>query len=146
MLFRSMGYGAPASVGAGLAAKKAGNGRIVVNIQTDGDLNYAPGVLWTMAHHRLPVLTVMHNNRAWHQELMFLQFMAGVRNRGTDRMSIGTTLKDPNIDYAKLAQGYGMYAEGPISNPDDLAPAYKRAMAKVKAGEPALVDVVTQPR
>jgi thiamine pyrophosphate-dependent acetolactate synthase large subunit-like protein len=141
-----MGYGAPASVGAGLAAKKAGNGRIVVNIQTDGDLNYAPGVLWTMAHHRLPVLTVMHNNRAWHQELMYMQFMAGIRNRGTDRMSIGTTLKDPNIDYAKMAQAYGMYSEGPITDPKDLAGAYKRSMERVKRGEPALVDVVTQPR
>ncbi len=141
-----MGYGAPASVGAGLAAKKAGNGRIVVNIQCDGDLNYAPGVLWTMAHHRLPVLTVMHNNRAWHQELMFMQFMAGVRNRGTDRMSIGTTLRNPEIDYAKMAQAYGMYAEGPITDPKDLAPAYKRALARVKNGEPALVDVITQPR
>jgi len=141
-----MGYGAPASVGAGLAAKKAGNGRIVVNIQCDGDLNYAPGVLWTMAHHKLPVLTVMHNNRAWHQELMFMQFMAGVRNRGTDRMSIGTTLKNPEIDYAKMAQAYGMYAEGPISDPKDLAPAYKRALEHVKRGEPALVDVLTQPR
>ena len=40
-----MGYGAPASVGAALAAKA--RNRIVVNIQTDGDLNYAPGVLWT---------------------------------------------------------------------------------------------------
>jgi thiamine pyrophosphate-dependent acetolactate synthase large subunit-like protein len=141
-----MGYGAPASVGAGLAAKKAGKGRIVVNVQTDGDLNYAPGVLWTMAHHRLPVLTIMHNNRAWHQELMFMQFMAGVRNRGTDRMSIGTTLKDPAIDYAKMAQAYGMYAEGPITDPKDLAPAYARAIEHVKRGEPALVDVVTQPR
>lgn len=141
-----MGYGAPASVGAGLAAKKAGNGRIVVNIQCDGDLNYAPGVLWTMAHHRLPVLTVMHNNRAWHQELMFMQFMAGVRNRGTDRMSIGTTLKNPEIDYAKMAQAYGMYAEGPITDPKDLGPAYKRAIERVKRGEPALVDVITQPR
>jgi len=141
-----MGYGAPASVGAGLAAKKAGGGRIVVNIQCDGDLNYAPGVLWTMAHHQLPVLTVMHNNRAWHQELMFMQFMAGVRNRGTDRMSIGTTLKNPEIDYAKMAQAYGMYAEGPITDPKDLAPAYKRALERVKRGEPALVDVITQPR
>jgi thiamine pyrophosphate-dependent acetolactate synthase large subunit-like protein len=141
-----MGYGAPAAVGAGLAAKKAGNGRIVVNVQTDGDLNYAPGVLWTMAHHRLPVLNVMHNNRGWHQEVMFLQFIAGVRNRGTDRMHIGTTLKDPNIDYAKMAQAYGMYAEGPISDPKDLAPAYRRALERVKSGEPAMVDVVTQPR
>ena len=37
-----MGYGAPASVGAALAAKS--RNRIVINVQTDGDLNYAPGV------------------------------------------------------------------------------------------------------
>ena len=141
-----MGYGAPATVGAGLAAKKAGTGRIVVNIQCDGDLNYAPGVLWTMAHHRLPVLTVMHNNRGWHQERMYMQFMAGIRNRGTDRMHIGTSLIDPPIDYAKMAQAYGMYAEGPITDPKELAGAYRRAMEHVKRGEPALVDVVTQPR
>src|SRR5690606_40585078 len=108
-----MGYGAGACGGAALAAR--GRGRIVVNVQTDGDLNYAPGVLWSAVHHRLPMLTVMHNNRAWHQELMFLEYMAGVRGRGTDRAHIGTTLRDPFIDYAKLAQGYGMASEGPIS-------------------------------
>ena len=83
-----MGYGAPASVGAALAAKS--RGRIVINVQTDGDLNYAPGVLWTAVHHKLPMLTVMHNNRAWHQELMFVEYMCGVRGRGTDRGHIGT--------------------------------------------------------
>jgi thiamine pyrophosphate-dependent acetolactate synthase large subunit-like protein len=141
-----MGYGAPATAGAGLAAKAARNGRIVVNIQCDGDLNYAPGVLWTMAHHRLPVLNVMHNNRGWHQERMYMQFMAGVRNRGTDRMGTGTSLVDPTIDYAKMAQAYGMYAEGPITDPKELAGAYTRALDHVKRGEPALVDVITQPR
>ena len=25
---------------------------------SDGDLNYAPGVLWTAAHHRIPLLTI----------------------------------------------------------------------------------------
>ncbi len=32
-----------------------------------------------------------------------------------DRAHIGTTLSDPNIDYAKMAQAYGMYGEGPIA-------------------------------
>jgi hypothetical protein len=40
----------------------------------------------------------------------------------------------------------GLYAEGPITNPNDLGPAIKRAIAAVKRGEPALIDVVTQPR
>jgi thiamine pyrophosphate-dependent acetolactate synthase large subunit-like protein len=77
---------------------------------------------------------------------MYMQFMAGVRNRGTDRMGIGTSLVNPNIDYAKMAQAYGMYAEGPITDPKDLSGAYKRALDHVKRGEPALVDVITQPR
>jgi thiamine pyrophosphate-dependent acetolactate synthase large subunit-like protein len=139
-----VGYGAPAAVGAALANRKYG--RLTVNVQNDGDLMYAPGVLWTAAHHRIPLLNVMHNNRAYHQEVMHLQRMAGRHNRGIDRAWIGTTIEDPNIDYAKMAQSMGLFAEGPITNPRDLAPALRRAIAAVKRGEPALVDVVTQPR
>jgi thiamine pyrophosphate-dependent acetolactate synthase large subunit-like protein len=139
-----VGYGAPAAVGAALANKKYG--RLTVNIQNDGDLMYAPGVLWTAAHHRIPLLSVMHNNRAYHQEVMHLQRMANRHNRGVETAHIGTTIDDPNIDYAKLAQSMGLYAEGPIADPKDLGPAIKRAIAAVKRGEPALVDVVTQPR
>jgi acetolactate synthase I/II/III large subunit len=131
-------------VGAALAAKS--RGRIVVNVQCDGDLNYAPGVLWTAVHHKLPMLTVMHNNRAWHQELMFVEYMCGVRGRGTDRGHIGTSLRDPFIDYAKMAAGYGMASEGPISDPKLLAAALKRGVESVKKGNPYLIDVVTQPR
>ena len=139
-----MGYGLGASIGAGLAAKD--RDRIVINIQCDGDCNYSPGALWTAAHHRLPVLTIMHNNRAWHQETMFVEYVCGVRGRGTDRGHIGTTLRDPNIDYAKMAEAYGMAGEGPIEDPTRLAAAYKRGVAMVKSGYPYMIDVVTQPR
>ncbi len=140
-----MGYGAPASVGAALAAKA--RGRIVINVQTDGDLNYAPGVLWTAVHHKLPMLTVMHNNRAWHQEYMFVEFMAGVRGRGAVNAHIGSTLRDPFIDYTKMAAGYGMAAEpAPITDPTKLSAALKRGVASVKRGEPYMIDVITQPR
>jgi thiamine pyrophosphate-dependent acetolactate synthase large subunit-like protein len=139
-----VGYGAPAAVGGALANKKYG--RLSVNIQGDGDLLYAPGVLWTAAHHKIPLLTVMHNNRAYHQEIMHLQRMANRHQRGITRAHIGTTIDNPNVDFAKLAQGLGVYAEGPIANARDLGPALQRALAVVKKGEPALVDVVTQPR
>ena len=139
-----MGYGPPASVGAALANKKYG--RFSVAIQGDGDFMYSPGALWTAAHHQIPLLMVMHNNRAYHQELMHIQRMGNRRNRGIDRAHIGTALDDPAIDYATLARSMGWYAEGPIENPNDLEPALARAKAVVKRGEPALVDVVTQPR
>ena len=139
-----VGYGAPAAVGAALANKR--HGRLSITIQGDGDFMYAPGVWWTAAHHRIPLLAVMHNNRAYHQEVMHLQRMAGRHNRGATRAHIGTTLEDPNIDYAKIAQGMGVHAQGPITNPADLAPAIRRAVEVVKRGEPSLIDVVTQPR
>ena len=108
---------------------------------------YAPGALWTAAHHRVPLLAVMHNNRGYHQELMHIQSMSNRHQRGIkDRAGIGTKLVDPNIDFAKVAQGMGWYAEGPITNPNDLGPAIRRAIAVVKRGEPALLDTVTQPR
>ena len=139
-----IGYGAPASVGAALANKK--DGRLSVAIQTDGDMMYAPGVLWTAAHHKIPLLSVMNNNRQYHQEAMHVQKMCNARNRGVDRGEIGSQLTEPNIDYARLAQSMGIYAEGPIANPADLGPALSRAVAVVKRGEPALIDVVTQVR
>jgi acetolactate synthase I/II/III large subunit len=139
-----VGYGAPASIGAALANKK--HGRLTVSIQNDGDLMFAPGVLWTAAHHRIPILILMHNNRAYHQELMQIQIMANQHQRGVTNASIGSVLVDPPIDYAKLAQGLGMHGEGPISEPNDLAPAIRRAIEVVKGGNPALVDVLTQPR
>jgi acetolactate synthase-1/2/3 large subunit len=139
-----IGYGAPAAVGAALANRK--HGRLTVNIQPDGDLNYAPGVLWTAAHHRIPLLSIMHNNRGYHQERMYVQMVSNKQNRGIDHSEIGTSFTDPFIDYANMAKTYGMYSEGPISDPKDLGPALKRSIARVKAGEPALIDVVTQPR
>ncbi len=139
-----IGYGAPAAVGAALANRK--HGRLTVNIQPDGDLNYAPGVLWTAAHHKIPLLSIVHNNRAYHQELMYVQMVGNKRDRGLGRAGIGTTITDPNIDYANMAKTYGMYGEGPISDPKDLGPAIRRAIERVKKGEPALIDCVTQPR
>jgi acetolactate synthase-1/2/3 large subunit len=139
-----IGYAAPAALGAALANRK--HGRLTVAIQCDGDLMYAPGILWTSAHHRIPLLSIMHNNRGWHQELMHVQRMADRHNRGITRATIGTTITGPEIDYAKLAQSMGVHAEGPITNPNDLGPAIRRAIEVVEKGEPALVDVVTQPR
>jgi hypothetical protein len=40
----------------------------------------------------------------------------------------------------------GMTGYGPITDPKDLSAAIKRGVDAVKAGEPVLIDVVTQPR
>jgi thiamine pyrophosphate-dependent acetolactate synthase large subunit-like protein len=77
---------------------------------------------------------------------MYLEDMAARANRGVDTALIGTGLNDPNIDYSMLAKAYGVYSQGPISNANDLGPAIRKAIDVVKKGEPALIDVITQPR
>ncbi|MBI4247290.1 MAG: thiamine pyrophosphate-binding protein [Candidatus Rokubacteria bacterium] len=139
-----VGYYAPAAVGAALANRD--QDIISVTFQPDGDLLYAPGVLWTAAHHKIPLLMLMHNNRAYHQEVMHVQRMAALHNRRPDTSHVGTVITDPNVDFAKLAQGMGVWAEGPITDPAKIGPALQRALAEVKQGRPALVDVVAQGR
>ncbi len=132
------------SIGVGLAHK--GSGRIVVALQPDGDLMYDAGALWTAAKHEIPLLIVMVNNRAyyndWHHQIRM------ARMRGTDeaRAHIGMDLFDPAPDFATIARGMGMWGEGPIERPEEVAPALRRALQLVKSGKPALVDVITRHR
>ena len=143
-----LGYGLPASVGAANGNK--GLGRFSVSFQGDGDMMYAPGALWTAAHHEIPLLTIMHNNRGYHQEVMHVQRLSNRRNRvanlGKNVAPIGTGIENPNIDYAALAKSMGVWSMGPITDPKELGPALKKAVEVVKSGQPALLDTVTQPR
>ena len=139
-----VGYGLAAATGAALAHRDAG--RIAVSIQTDGDVLMLPGALWTLAHHSLPLLCVMHNNRAWHQESMHLKRMSSRRNRGPESWGVGTVITGPEVDFAALARSMGVWAEGPIADPAKLGDALDRALVVVKSGKPALLDVLTQPR
>jgi thiamine pyrophosphate-dependent acetolactate synthase large subunit-like protein len=141
---QGVGYAAPGAVGAALANRD--RGLLSVTFQPDGDLMYAPGVLWTAAHHKIPLLMVMHNNRGYYQEVMHLQRMAAMHRRRPDQALIGNEIDNPAIDYAKLAQAHGVWAETPISDPAQLNGALKRALAVVKSGRPALIDVICQPR
>jgi thiamine pyrophosphate-dependent acetolactate synthase large subunit-like protein len=138
-----VGYGLPAAVGASLAHRE--HGRLCVNIQQDGDALYAPGALWTSAYHKIPMLSVMHNNRGYHQEVMHVQRLSNWRNRGMRRAHLGTEIDNPAPDFAKLAQSLGVTAFGPISDPKDLGPTLKKAVQLARK-EPVLIDVVSQPR
>ena len=139
-----VGYSAPAAIGAALANRD--RGIFSVTLQPDGDLLYAPGVLWTAAHHKIPLLIVMFNNRGYGQEIMHVQRMANLHQRNPKNARIGTMMWDPHVDFAKLAQAHGVWGEGPITDPNAVGPALARAREIVKGGAPALVDVVCQLR
>jgi thiamine pyrophosphate-dependent acetolactate synthase large subunit-like protein len=141
---QGVGYAAPAALGVALANKS--KGLFTVTFQPDGDLMYSPGVLWTAAYHKIPILYVMHNNRAYHQEIMHLQRMAAIHGRRPDTAWVGNVIDNPAIDYAMLARSQGVWAEGPIEDPAQLGAALQRAVAVVKGGAPALIDAVCQGR
>jgi thiamine pyrophosphate-dependent acetolactate synthase large subunit-like protein len=140
-----VGYEPVAALGAALAHREVG-GRQPIAIVGDGNVNKAPSVRWTAAHHKIPFLMIIQNNRAYHQEVMHSQRMANRHNRGIESGVIGTEITNPNIDYAGLARSYGATGIGPISDPRELGEAIKKGVAAVKAGEPVLIDVIMQPR
>jgi acetolactate synthase-1/2/3 large subunit len=86
----------------------------------------------------------MHNNRAYYNDWEHQITIARQRSTPENRAWIGMDITDPAPDFAGLARSMGWYAEGPIENPGDIAPALKRAIAEVKAGRPALIDTITQ--
>jgi acetolactate synthase-1/2/3 large subunit len=140
-----VGYGAGASLGAALADK--GSGRLCIDLQSDGDLLACSSALWTAAHHQIPLLMVMHNNRSLYNSEEHAEEVARVRGRPIANKGIGTRLDEPPVDFATVARGFGIYAEGPVEEAHALRPALERALkVVVEEGRAALVDVVAQPR
>jgi acetolactate synthase-1/2/3 large subunit len=88
----------------------------------------------------------MYNNRAYYNDWEHQIRMAKLRGTPEERAYIGMDMDDPAPDFAALAKSLGWYAEGPIDKPADVAGALKRAIAKVKGGQPALIDTITQKR
>ncbi|MEX0805943.1 MAG: thiamine pyrophosphate-binding protein [Candidatus Binatia bacterium] len=140
-----LGHGIGASIGAALAESLSN--RICVNFQSDGDLLYALSGLWTASHLRLPLLIVMTNNRSYYNDEEHAEHLAVRRNRPVENKTIGFRIEPPQVNFAKIAQGFGIYAEGPVENPKELREALERAVTTVREKRlPALVDVITQPR
>ena len=128
----------------GVALANRGTGRLTVNFQPDGDLLFTPSALWTAAHHEIPLLTVMHNNRSYNNDYVHQVEVAHHRDRPPENAVMGIDIDSPNVDFATIARGFGVWAEGPVDKPEDVQAAIERAAAYVAAeGKPALVDVIT---
>jgi acetolactate synthase I/II/III large subunit len=139
-----LGYGLPAALGVTLAHR--GSGKVCVNLQADGDMLYVVSGLYSAAHHRLPLLTVMFNNRTYGNDEAHQETVAKARGRPVENKVVGIRIDDPAPDFARIAQGFGVHAEGPIDTAVAVGPALRRALGVVKdEGRPALVDVITRP-
>jgi acetolactate synthase I/II/III large subunit len=139
-----LGYGIGASLGVGLAHR--GSGRLVLDLQPDGDMLYSSSALYTAAHEQLPLLMVMLNNHSYYNSEEHGLRMAETRGRPAERAGIGTRPEGPSVDFAGLARSFGIASAGPISSVADLPRALATAVEAVASGEPYLLDVVTEVR
>jgi len=141
------GTGTGMGVAMGVALAFRGTGKVCISIQNDGDLLYTPGSLWTAAHHGIPMLIVMFNNRSYYQDVGHQLAITRMRQRALDNVGVGVSLEGPATDFATLAKSFAIYGEGPILNPEEIRPALERGLRVVKEkGAPALIDTITQPR
>ena len=139
-----LGYGAGASIGVALAHRDSR--KLCVNLQPDGDLLYTPSAIWTAAHHRIPLLFVMCNNRSYFNDEHHQTIVAEARRRPVENKVVGIRIEDPPVDFAAMARAFGAYGDGPVEDPALIAPALRRAVRVVKEERrPALVDVVLRP-
>jgi acetolactate synthase-1/2/3 large subunit len=98
----------------------------------DGSFGFASGELETVARLRLPIVMVVIANAT------FGWIKAGQKSGFGERyFAVDFT---PG-QHARIAEAYGIKAWR-VEDPADLRPALAKAL---EAGEPNLVDVVTQP-
>jgi acetolactate synthase-1/2/3 large subunit len=143
---KSLGTATQIGISLGVALAHRDARRLVVDLQPDGDLMFDAGALWVAAKHRIPLLVVMYNNRAYYNDWEHQIRMAKLRGTPLERAYIGMDMTDPDPDFAGMARSMGWYAEGPIDKPGEVAAALQRAIAKVKSGQPALLDTLTRKR
>ena len=143
---RDLGTATQFGISLGVALAHKGSGKLVVDLQPDGDLMFDLGALWVATKYEIPMLVVMYNNRAYYND--WAHQISVAKTRGTDpaRANIGMDLYGPEPDFAHIAKGMDWFAEGPIEDPADIGPALTRAIEQVKAGKPALVDIIVDRR
>ncbi len=125
-----IGVGTPFGVAASLALP----GRTVVVATGDGSFGFNAMEIDTAARHKAPVLIVVANNGSWAIEVRDQQETHG--------KVVGTRLQF--ADHAAMARAFGLHGER-VERAEDLPAAIERALAVVKAGGPALLDVVVTP-
>ena len=141
----SLGTATQIGISLGVALAHKGSGKLVVDLQPDGDLMFDLGALWIAAYHRIPMLAVMFNNRAYYNDWEHQERIARARGTDVTRAYIGMEIDKPAPDFAAAARAMGWFGEGPIDDPEQVRAAVRRAADVVMSeGRPALVDVVCQ--
>lgn len=129
-----LGWGLAASIGV-----KMGNPtRETWCLTGDGSFNFGSQALWTASRYDVPIGIVIFNNGEYSANRKAQNFYQG-RSVATGKY-IGVNLEHPDIQYAQMAQSYGIDGER-VTKAEDLPAAIKRCKDVMKGGRPYLLDV-----
>jgi len=123
-----LGYG----LGLAMGAKLACPDKLCINVWGDAAIGFTGTDLETAARDRIPILSILLNNEAMAIELPIMP-VATDKYRATDISG----------DYALFARSLGCHGER-VTEAAEIVPALKRALAAIEAGQPALVEFITE--
>jgi benzoylformate decarboxylase len=136
----ALGWGMGVAIGAKLAWPE----RPVLALLGEGAAGYGIQGLWSAAKYNLPVVFVICNNAQY--QILKIGAKGLQLPHALDDKYVGLDLVGPEVDFVKVAEGFGVAAKR-ISEPDELCATIQAAW---QGNRPILIDVpisrVTQPR
>ena len=127
-----IGWSIPASVGVAFADPK----RPVVTVVGDGSAMFSIQALWTIAHHKLPITTVICNNGGYRI------IKRRLKSFHKSERYVGMDFADPSLDFTGMAVSLGMPARR-ITDTAEIGPALAEA---TRSGKPSLIEVMVDNR
>lgn len=123
-----LGYG----LGLAMGAKIACPDKLCINVWGDAAIGFTGTDLETAAREGIAILSILLNNEAMAIELPIMP-EATAKYRATDISG----------DYAAFARSLGCHGER-VTEAAEIVPALRRAIAAIEAGQPALVEFITE--
>ena len=123
-----IGWSIPASVGVAMAQPE----RPVVTLVGDGSAMFSIQALWTIAHHKLPITTLICDNGGYRI------IKRRLKSFHKSEHFIGMDFANPSVDFVGLATSLGMSARR-ITDTAEIGPAVAEA---TRSGKPSLINVV----
>jgi len=122
-----LGYG----LGLAMGAKLAHPEKLCMNFWGDAAIGMTGMDFETAVRERIPILSVLSNNFAMAMEMPVMKI--------SDAKYNSTDISGNYADFAKALGGYGER----VTDPNEIVPAIKRAVAQTESGRPALLEFIT---
>jgi len=138
--FNTNGAGLGWSGGMALGAKVAAPNRMMVQVAGDGSFyfNNPTSIFAVAQQYKVPILSIVLDNSGWGavKASTLRVYPEGEANAANEFEAVLA----PKVEYTKVAEAFGAYAEK-VSEPADVPAAIARCAKEVRGGRAALLHV-----